>query len=72
MIRDLHPSSIVAVILTSTDFTNEKMKGSERVSKKRQLLYKEQEKEKHVMFETHCQVNWCLIVQRNLIRNPSS
>ena len=55
MIRDLHPSSIVAVILTSTDFTNEKMKGSERVSKKRQLLYKEQEKEKHVMFET--QVN---------------
>ena len=31
---------------------------------------KEQEKEKHVKFET--QVNWCLVVQRNVIRNPPS
>ena len=36
-IRDVHPSSIVVVIPTSTDFTKEKMKISERVSKERQL-----------------------------------
>ena len=36
-IRDVHPSSIVVVIPTSNDFTKEKMKISERVSKERQL-----------------------------------